>query len=72
MCFAGRDGGYLIPSQTCNFPSYLDFLLCSFLDCGAITECLLDVPYHRDKTRSNVVSNRSSVKRNAGARQLNA
>ena len=52
------DEGYLIPSaNTCNFPSCFQLLLSSFLIAGAdAAQRRFDVPYHRDKARSNIVA----------------
>src|SRR6185436_14710505 len=66
--------GYLIPSaKRASFPPGFDFLLSSFLECGALPPSACSM-FLTIATRRGPISlrNRSSVKRNAGAPQLKA
>src|SRR6267143_6919538 len=73
--FAGHDDeGYLIPSTTrATFPPAFNFLLSSFFDCGAAPPSAASMVLTIATRRGPIsLRSRSSVKRNAGAPQLNA
>ena len=71
---ARNDDGYLIPSTTrATFPPVSIFCFLAFFDCGAAPPSAVSM-FLTIATRRGPISlrNRSSVKRNAGAPQLNA